>query len=367
MDREISPPPLKRRRIANTTVIEKQKESRTSSLRLFSWNINGISPFIQQPITSFFTSSKSPSQTQPHASLRDFLNRQNFPTLLFLQEVKINPSDTATQKAVSQAVKRTPPEPETNPDYITHFCLPHDKHNATGFGRKIYGVCSIIRKDFADKYVERVRTVDWDAEGRFSVIETRPHLDLPKLAIFNVYMVNGTENPYKDSTTGVVTGTRHERKLEVHRLLQEEVRRLEREGFRVIIAGDVNIACAPIDGHPGLRTFPKQHDLNREDFLRHFLGEVDGDDEEGEHDLDEAEGDRTSSLGMVDTFRSLHPNTKGYSYYPRGRTFGVSCDCVDMILCSQSLAAKCTEAGMLATAADRGPSDHVPVFASFDV
>ena len=366
MDREISPPPPKRRRIANTTVIEKQKESHTPSLRLFSWNINGISPFVQQPITSFFTSSKSPSQTQPHASLRDFLNRQNFPILLFLQEVKINPSDTATQKAVSQAVKRTPPEPETNPDYITHFCLPHDKHNATGFGRKIYGVCSIIRKDFADKYVERVRTVDWDAEGRFSVIETRPHLDLPKLAIFNVYMVNGTENPYKDSTTGVVTGTRHERKLEVHRSLQEEVRGLERDGFRVIIAGDINIACAPIDGHPGLRTFPKQHVLNRQDFLRRFLGGA-GEDDKSEKALEKEEGDRTSSLGMVDTFRSLHPDTKGYSYYPRGRTFGDSCDRVDMILCSQSLAAKCTEAGMLATAADRGPSDHVPIFASFDV
>jgi exonuclease III len=92
---------------------------------------------------------------------------------------------------------------------------------------------------------------------------------------------------------------------------------------------------------------------------------MDGD--EGERGPDEKGADRTSSLGMVDTFRSLHPNTKGYSYYPRGRTFGESCDRVDMILCSQSLATKCTEAGMLATAADRGPSDHVPIFASFDV
>lgn len=367
MDREISPPPLKRRRITTSHVAEQQKNSHTSPiLRLSSWNINGISPFIQQPITSFFTSDKS-SPTQPHASLRDFLRRQGFPTLFFLQEVKINPSDDASQKAVSNAVKRGQSEPETNPDYVTHFSLPHDKYNATGFGRKIYGVCSIIRKDFADQYVERMRTVDWDAEGRFSVIETKPLPDLPKLAIFNVYMINGTENPYKDPSSGAVTGTRHERKLEVHRLLQEEVRGLQRDGFQVIIAGDINIACAPIDGHPNLRTFPHQHVVNRQDFLRRFLGDV-GKDGENEHALNvEGGADRTPSLGMVDTFRSLHPNTKGYSYYPRGRAFGDSCDRVDMILCSQSLAAKCTEAGMLATAADRGPSDHVPIFASFDM
>jgi exonuclease III len=281
MDREISPPPLKRRRIANTTDVEKQKEPHAlQPLRLFSWNINGISPFVQhqQPITSFLTSDNSKTQS-PAPSLRDFLRRHAFPTLLFLQEIKINPSDTTTQKALSQAVKRTPSEPETNPDYITHFSLPNaNNHNTTASGRKIYGVCSIIRKDFAEQHVARMRTVDWDAEGHFSVIETKKALSstMPKCAIFNVYMVNGTESPYRDPATGVVTGTRHERKLEVHRLLQDEVLALERDGFVVIVAGDVNIACAPIDGHPRLRTFPYQHVLNRQDFLGMFLGGVDG-------------------------------------------------------------------------------------------
>jgi hypothetical protein len=36
-----------------------------------------------------------------------------------------------------------------------------------------------------------------------------------------------------------------------------------------------------------------------------------------------------------------------------------------MILCSRSLEARCTEAGILATAADRGMSDHVPIYATF--
>jgi exonuclease III len=380
MDREISPPPLKRRRMANTNVVEKQKEPHAlQSLRLFSWNINGVSPFIQQQqqsITSFFTSNSKPNppQTQPQPqprtpSLRAFLLRQNFPTLLLFQEIKINPSDTTTQKFLSQAVKRSPSKPSSNPDYITHFSLPHANNpNTTASGRKIYGVRTLIRKDFADQHVARTRTVAWDAEGRFSVIETKSHLDLPKMAIFNVYMPNGTSSPYKDPTTCAVVGTRHERKLEVHRLLQDEVRALERDGFAVVVAGDVNIACAPVNGYPRLRTFPRQHVVNRRDFLKRFLGGVGGGDGEDESALNSKDGDDcTVGLGMVDTFRSLHPNTRGYSYYPRGRTFGDSCDRVDMILCSQSLAAKCTEAGMLATAADRGPSDHVPICAIFDV
>lgn len=362
MNRDVSPPPLKRQRLAHTST-EPEREQSESSLRLFSWNINGISPFLQKPITSFFTSEKT-TQPRPQASLRDFLRRHDFPEILFLQEVKINPSDSASLAAVSRAIQRNASEPETSPDYTAHFCLPTDKHNATGFGRKVYGVCSIVRQDFADKYVECMRTVDWDAEGRFSVIETKVNLDLPKLAIFNVYMVNGTENSYKDPTTGAVTGTRHTRKLAAHRLLQAEVRKLESDGFKVIIAGDINIAVAKIDGHPILRVTPHQHVLNRQDFTRRFLGNADT------SELDPDDGtstDETTSTGldMADTFRSLHPDKKGYSYYPRGRSFGGSCDRVDMILCSRSLEARCTEAGMLATAADRGTSDHVPIYATF--
>ncbi|KAM0714055.1 hypothetical protein Q7P37_011019 [Cladosporium fusiforme] len=331
------------------------------------WNVNGISPFIQQPITSFFTPSTNtaPSPQPPHASLRQFLRRHNFPALLLLQEVKVNPTDTSTQNAVSRAVKRAASEPETNPDYAAHFCLPTDKYNATGFGRKVYGVCSIVRKDFADKYVKCMRTVDWDAEGRFSVIETKAGLDIPRLAIFNVYAVNGTDYPYKDSQTGKVTGTRHDRKLEVHRLLQMECRKLEQEGFRVIIAGDINIARARIDGHPNLRTFSHQHVLNRLDFCRRFLDEPEASDPTSRNGKDDDRDEGSPSLGMIDTFRSLHPEQKGYSYYPRGKTFGESCDRVDMILCSRSLASTCAEAGILATPAERGPSDHVPIYAAF--
>jgi exonuclease III len=362
MDREISPPPTKRQRMTRPAT-ELEQTGPNPSIRLFSWNVNGIAPFIQKPITSFFTSDKS-SQARTHASLRDFLRRQGFPTLLFLQEVKINPSDSASQNAVSSAIKRGASEPDTNPDYVAHFSLPHDHHNATGFGRKVYGVCSIVRKDFADQYVECVRTVDWDAEGRFSVVETKAGLGLPKLAIYNVYMVNGTDNPYKDSETGVITGTRHTRKLAVHRLLQAEIRRLEYDGYEAIIAGDANIAVSAIDGHPNLRCFPHQHVLNREDFTRRFLDKRKSSELDSDHS--KTSGNVVNDgLDLADTFRLLHPDKKAYSYHPRGKVFGESCDRVDMILCSRSLAISCTEAGILATAADRGTSDHVPIYSAF--
>ena len=362
MDRDISPPPSKRQRMTRTsTQPELGRSSR--ALRLFAWNINGIAPFIQKPITSYFTSDKA-GHSQPKASLRDFLQRHEFPEAVLLQEVKINPSDSASINAVSRAIKRGTSEPGANPDYVAHLCLPSDKFNATGFGRKVYGVCSIVRQDFVDLYVDSMRTVDWDTEGRFSVIKTRETHDLPKLAIFKVYMVNGTDNAYKDPATGEVAGTRHTRKLAVHHLLQTEVRELESNGYQVIIAGDINIAVAKIDGHPNLRIAPHQHVLNRRDFTRRFLGRSDTSGSEADEVGSVDEG-ASAGLNMVDTFRSLHPNKKGYTYYPRGRSFGESCDRVDMIICSRSFAESCTEAGMLATPADRGTSDHVPIYATF--
>ncbi|KAK6408557.1 hypothetical protein LTR95_018416 [Oleoguttula sp. CCFEE 5521] len=366
----ISPPPLKRRKLhvaAVTPVADRAKAS--VKIDLYSWNVNGIGPFIQQSITSFFkpTSKSGPSSADTSPSLREFLRSHAWPTFLFLQEVKIRADDTRTRRAVQRAVARQSGEDQDAPDYVAHFMLPKDPPNARGFGGKVYGVCSVIRKDFYDTYVERVRDVTWDQEGRFSVIETKAVGSQPKFAIYNVYMVNGTDNPYKDALTGEVKGTRHDRKLAVHALLAAECRKLASEGYEVIIAGDINIARAPIDGHPNLRTSPQQHVLNRQDFESRFFVTADGD---ATAVVDRAGGHAVAllpitGLGMIDVFRQLHPSTKAYSYYPRGRPFGSSCDRVDMILCPPRLAAKCTAAGISATPGDRGPSDHVPIHASF--
>lgn len=340
----VSPPPLKRRRLDNNETKSTTLPLDKDRISIYSWNVNGIQPFIQKSITSYFQSKKpssKQSETPATASLRDFLRRHGWPTILCLQEVKINPNDDATKSAVRQAVKSNA---EGEPDYEAHFCLPTDPHNARGFGRKVYGVCTIVRKDFTAKYQPNVRSVDWDLEGRIQIVETQD----PKLSIWNIYAVNGTDNPYKDSNTGAVVGTRHDRKLAVHKHMLDEAKSLESRGYGVILAGDMNIARSHLDGYPNLRTSPQQHVINRADFNKKFF-----DAEEG--------------LKAIDTYRHVRGDERGYTYYPRGRKFVSSCDRVDLIICSGSLEKQIVDAGVCATEKERGPSDHVPLFAAFDI
>lgn len=186
---EISPPPSKRRKLSGAQQVP---VTASSHLTVYCWNVNGIQPFLQPSITSFFGAATREHDSQSFAakaSLRDFLRRHDWPTVLFLQEVKVSPEDTTTMRAVEKAVKADARGSSGEPDYIAHFCLPSDKFNARGFGRKVYGVCSIIRKDFADEHVSRVRPVSWDPEGRFLIVETKGIEKWPKLALINAYMV----------------------------------------------------------------------------------------------------------------------------------------------------------------------------------
>ncbi|KAF2209225.1 hypothetical protein CERZMDRAFT_47723 [Cercospora zeae-maydis SCOH1-5] len=347
MSRSISPPPLKRRKVADRPLL---LQSTATRLRVYSWNVNGIAPFLQPSITSFFSpkaSSFAEAASRARGSLRDVLQRYDWPSVLHLQEVKIRPEDTTSQRGVHIAVARGPDEEPERPSYRAFFCLPKDKHNTRAFGRKAYGVCSIIREDFIAEFGAEVREVEWDAEGRFLVCETQARPGVPRLAIFNCYLVNnGTEAPYKDPASGAVSGTRHDRKLRVHELLQAECRKLEADNVAVILAGDMNIARSRLDGHPNLRTQPIQHCTNRDDFEARFL-----------------QNSGLDSLRMIDSFRHLHLQTAGYTYYPRNADFGSSCDRVDMILLSRDLEPCLTSAGIMATPADRGPSDHVPLYA----
>ncbi|KAF2103782.1 DNase I-like protein [Rhizodiscina lignyota] len=356
MERDISPPPTKRRRISNGSDVKvaksKSKETdqpnpdTSQSLRIFTWNINGIIPFLQTPITKFFSPSTSSTTTasKAPASLRTFLHRHHFPQLLFLQEVKIPASDLKTQRAVTAAVddRLDADDEEHGPEYVVHFTLPRDKFNAKGFGGRVYGVASIIRKDFYDQHVTSVRDVEWDLEGRVSVVELKG-----KLAIWNIYAVNGTDAPYRDPQTGQAKGTRHDRKLAFHRLLVDECKKMEGDGWTHVLAGDFNVAPARIDGHPNLRTWPAQHVVNRADFNSRFL-----------------DGRNGVGLRAVDVWRALKKDERKYTYYPRGREWGSSCDRVDLILASRKLweDGDVLDAGILDSPQERGPSDHVPLW-----
>jgi exonuclease III len=353
MDRKrkstISPPPLKRKRLSPPVAHASTAESpanNPSTMRLFTWNINGISPFLQQPITSYFkaTVNSSPKDTTEQTSLRGFLARHNWPEIVFLQEVKINPTDTKTQDAVRR-IANTPLPTETPSSsatsYEVHFTLPRDQHNARGFGGKVYGIASLIRSDFSSSQASRVRDVEWDVEGRVHVVE----LSTSRIAALNVYAVNGTMNPYRSPRTGAVVGSRHDRKLEFHRSLLEEALRLEKQGWHVVVAGDLNVARDARDGRPRLRTFPAQHCRNREDFNDKFF---------------EGQG----GMGAVDVWRELKGGERRYTYFPRGSEWGSSCDRVDLIISSRILCQKgrIKRTGILDSEEERGPSDHVPLW-----
>lgn len=357
---EISPPPLKRRRISAsvpttsksvpalpTTSHNDPDESSLTSLHIYSWNINGITPFLPpstHKITDFLApsspSTRSRSQAQ-QTSLRECLCRWSWPQIIALQEVKIALTDTKTLATVRRVVN-TPLDSEDDLNsgrhlYDAHFCLPRDKHNATGFGGKVYGVCTLVRRDVQAVSIKRV---DWDLEGRLLMCE----ITEKNLVVMNVYAVNGTTYDYRNSDTGKVVGTRHDRKKAFHTFLAAEVKDYELRGWHVVVAGDLNISRAKIDSFPQLRT-GEEHVENRSDFEKKFM--VD--------------------LGMLDTFRLLHGQAKKYSYRPRNKPWGLGGDRVDMILTTKSLQSKVKQADILDSQEEIGPSDHVPLFVTMEL
>ncbi|KAF2622377.1 DNase I-like protein [Macroventuria anomochaeta] len=308
MDRDISPPPAKRRKV--------------------------------KPATT--------QSAVPPASLRGFLRRHHWPAMLLLQEVKIATKDIKTQDAVRAAVNASSSANSKEPAYEAHFTLPNDAYNAKGLrgSGKVYGVCSILRRDLREKYSVNVHTVDWDNEGRISIVKIAR--DRQRLAVFNIYAVNGTDNPYRDSRTGAQRGTRHDHKLAFHKALAEECKRWEGNGWDVLLGGDMNVAPDARDGFPKLRMFPMQHVLNRADFHDKLLQGKEG--KEG--------------FGGVDVWRRIHGEKRRYTYYSRGREWGTSCDRVDYFIAGRRAwdAKMIKDGGILDSEAERGSSDHVPIW-----
>lgn len=268
--------------------------------------------------------------------------------MLLLQEVKIATKDTKTQDAVRAAVNIPPSCAHSEPAYEAHFTLPNDPYNARGLrgSGKVYGVCSILRSDLREKYNVNFRTVDWDTEGRVSVVELTAHDR--KLAVFNIYAVNGTDNAYRDPKTGAPKGTRHDRKVAVHELLAQECKTLENQGWYILLGGDMNVAPDARDGYPKLRTFPQQHAINRADFHAKLL--------QGK--------DSKHGFGGIDVWREMHGNERRYTYYSRGREWGTSCDRVDYFIAGRKLwdMGVVRDSGMLDSESGRGTSDHVPIW-----
>lgn len=409
----MSPPPIKRRRLVldeddddhhptkrskgkdtMATISRSLLEGVPKTIRVYSWNINGIQPFIPAsaaPITSYFRPisrterdalASPPSNDAPN-SLRAFLSRHNWPEVLFLQELKISPASGARIASALLSSLNTPlgPNDEVTAErsYTVDMVLPRDKYNAKGFQGRLYGVATILRTDFSRKYVSCVREVDWDLEGRINIVETRVDEPSPAertsvtrpLAFVNVYAVNGTSAPYYSPETGKVTGTRHDHKLAFHSRLRGECLSLEARGFDVVVAGDLNIARGVLDGHPNLRTWPVQHCRNRADFNAKFFGRDDNERARAhvgsvESGPEEAKGEgEERCFDGVDVFRALHGSERRYTYHLRTKQWGASCDRVDFIITSRRLweEGRVWQTGILDSPQERGPSDHVPLWA----
>ncbi|ERF69573.1 hypothetical protein EPUS_01903 [Endocarpon pusillum Z07020] len=225
-ERRVSPPPTRRKTTQDEASESYQiPPSQQGYLRIFSWNVNGIGPFLQRSI-SF-------SKTTPFRSpLRDFLLRHHWPHILCLQEVKINPKDTATQRALQHAANLDSSVPSNNtspasttPTYTIHYSLPRDKYNATGFGGKVHGVATLIRDDLAQSLgipslTTSTRRVDWDLEGRVLIttlafplsLSSTPPTSNPintttsktHLHLIHAYWPNGTTLPYRRGPPSVI-------------------------------------------------------------------------------------------------------------------------------------------------------------------
>lgn len=329
--RSISPPVIRRKCARSANHVENVFKPDLSEIKIYSWNVNGVGPLLQKKI-SFQSDTSCP--------IRTFLRRHNWPHFLFLQEVKINRNDNATQRRLQLAANEVVTNGE--PTYEAHFSLPRDKFNATGFGGKVHGVATLIRHDLTPD-ITATRCPDWDLEGRVLIHEIKG-----QLVVINGYWVNGTSNPYRDPTSGIVSGTRHDHKLRFHQHMLDEVLDLEKSGASVILAGDMNVARARIDGHPNLRTSPIDHVKNRADFNAKFFTDENG-------------------MKGVDVFRHLHGDQKKFTYYSRGRPWGESCDRVDLIIISRHLLEgrkAHINADICDNALDRGHSDHVPLWIS---
>ena len=219
----------------------------------------------------------------------------------------------------------------------------------------------------------------------------------------NVYALNGTTYPYRDPVTGIEMGTRHERKRAFHGLLAREVRRYLHHdpdgsheldgddddddddgsgqkiltprksgsesgsglgsggGWQVIIAGDMNISRTPLDSHLALR-MGEENVRNRADFETKFLSSP----------CSSSPSTSTSSsgsgLGMLDTFRHMHPTLAKYTYRPpHHQSWNISGDRVDMILVTRGLEGSVKVADILDEEGERASSDHVPLFVELDL
>jgi len=211
------------------------------------------------------------------------------PDVLCLQELRIRARDAEAIHALRHAL----------PGYRCHCSLPRDPRNVTFRGGRMYGVATFVQGRW------RGEVPEWDLEGRVVVVRKQ------RLAIVNVYAVNGTSKPYLDAVGGIA-GDRHELKRRFQSSVMDLGRDLRKEAG-VIMAGDWNVSRTAQDTHPRLRT-EEPHARARAELNARLVGE-----------------------GFVDIWRESHPAERAYTWFNR-RARRLDAARVDYVLVSSDLA-----------------------------
>lgn len=243
------------------------------------------------------------------ATLPDLVEALGTPDVLCVQELSIRGHDEDAIRSVTRAL----------PGYRCYYSLARDPRNVTFRGGRMYGVATFVRGRW------RGEVPEWDLEGRVVVVRRA------RLAIVNVYAVNGTAKPYFDEN-GRVKGDRHAFKRRFQARVMDLGRELRRDGS-VIMAGDWNVSRTAHDTYPRLRT-EEPHARARSELNA-----------------------RIAADGFVDIWRERHPKERAYTWFNR-HARGLGAARVDYILVSDDLVPRVTSANIL----DLLPwSDHAPL------
>lgn len=256
-------------------------------------------------------------------SLPVIASRLGDPDVLCFQEIGLRERDAAEVALAN----------DTLPGFRAAFSLADDPKNARFRGGRMYGVGTYVRRELEPVVVSRQ---PWDREGRVVVIV----LPSTRLAIVNVYAVNGTGKPYWDHAEGRVVGDRHQWKRRFHDHVADLGRTLKRADLDLLLIGDWNVTQERIDTTPRLRT-EEPHATSR----AHFRGAV------------------VEGLDVVDIFRAREPERRAYTWFnPRSRRLDAAR--VDYALLSRSRMDDVLDASIDEDLVAELKSDHAPLHVS---
>jgi exodeoxyribonuclease III len=281
------------------------KRLRRGDVKILSWNVENLARYVEAGVLS------------------GFVEAMGSPDVVCLQELRVRPADAELISSMTSAL----------PGYACHYALANDPKNVTFRGGRLYGVATWVRSGLG---VATGRTLSWDREGRLVIVE----LPAMRVAIVNVYAVNGTNKPYWDHEVGRIEGDRHMWKRRFIERLGQECVAMKSRGLELVLVGDWNVSRTAMDTYPRLRT-EEPHATARAAFNDVFM----------------------PMLDVVDVFRELHPMERKYTFFNRRARAGrLDAARVDFALIARRLLPRVVEAEIDERVEARLGSDHAPIW-----